>query len=217
MSTIELIDKAIEHCKKCRPNESGHGVTLALLNEIKQGIESGISATLTLEQKMMNAICDNTDVHVWDEGDSGITTCIQGRPQAAKACAEIADSELKAAKEEITKLTRRIEEQRGYFANYEKMQKDDEEEIAQKDAEIERLKKELDAAKGVVFKNITKELVEYTKPPFQYLAKHLSIVNSKGDGIIDIRSLGGKYDIELDQLGLVMTVFLNRYFTPPTE
>jgi predicted RNase H-like nuclease (RuvC/YqgF family) len=40
MSTLELIDKAIEHCKKCRPDESGHGVTLALLIEIKEGVES---------------------------------------------------------------------------------------------------------------------------------------------------------------------------------
>jgi hypothetical protein len=40
MSTLELINKAIEHCNKCRPNESGHGVTLALLNEIKEKVKS---------------------------------------------------------------------------------------------------------------------------------------------------------------------------------
>jgi hypothetical protein len=40
MSTLELIDKAINHCHDCRPNESGHGVTLALLNEIRERVEA---------------------------------------------------------------------------------------------------------------------------------------------------------------------------------
>jgi predicted RNase H-like nuclease (RuvC/YqgF family) len=36
MSTLELIDKAIEHCSRFRPSE----ITFELLNKIKKGIQS---------------------------------------------------------------------------------------------------------------------------------------------------------------------------------
>ena len=37
---LEMIDKAIAHCKACRPNETGHGVTLSFLYFIRENVES---------------------------------------------------------------------------------------------------------------------------------------------------------------------------------
>lgn len=46
----ELIDRAIAHCEKLRPAESGHGVTLALLMEIKELAEESRPNWMAMDQ-----------------------------------------------------------------------------------------------------------------------------------------------------------------------
>ncbi len=40
MTILALIDEAIEHCKRCKPHETGHGVSIAYLKGIKEDVQS---------------------------------------------------------------------------------------------------------------------------------------------------------------------------------